>query len=69
VKVGLDYNNKRLHSALGYIAHVDKLHGREKQIFADRDRKLEQARKRRKEERQRRMLEFQRTVKRVNMAS
>ncbi|MCK4828405.1 IS3 family transposase, partial [bacterium] len=42
------YNNKRLHSSLGYIAPVDKLHGREIDIFTERDRKLEQARDRRR---------------------
>lgn len=42
------YNNERLHSALGYIAPWDKLEGREKIIFSNRDRKLEEARKKRK---------------------
>jgi putative transposase len=42
------YNNERLHSALGYIAPKDKLEGREKEIFAERDRKLEAAREERK---------------------
>ena len=46
------YNNVRLHSAIGYIAPKDKLEGREALIFAERDRKLEQARERRKEKRQ-----------------
>lgn len=41
------YNNKRLHSAIGYIAPLDKLNGREHEIFADRDRKLEAGRKKR----------------------
>jgi putative transposase len=41
------YNRSRLHSALGYIAPADKLVGREQQIFADRDAKLEAARARR----------------------
>jgi putative transposase len=41
------YNEVRLHSALGYITPNDKLAGREKEIFAARDRKLEAARKRR----------------------
>ncbi len=31
----------RLHSAIGYIAPADKLAGREEEIFAARDRKLE----------------------------
>ncbi|MGI6416014.1 MAG: transposase [Thermoguttaceae bacterium] len=39
------YNNERLHSALGYITPRDKLHGREMEIFAARDRKLEEARR------------------------
>lgn len=42
------YNNERLHSALGYIAPKDKLEGREKEIFAERDLKLEAARFERK---------------------
>jgi transposase InsO family protein len=46
------YNTVRLHSALGYITPKDKLEGREKVIFAERDRKLEQARERRKARRQ-----------------
>ena len=47
-----DYNQRRLHSALGYITPQDKLLGREAAIFAERDRKLEQARERRRRERQ-----------------
>ena len=38
------YNNERLHSAIGYITPKDKLAGRETDIFADRHRKLAQAR-------------------------
>ncbi len=34
------YNDERLHSALGYITPRDKLDGREKEIFAERDHKL-----------------------------
>lgn len=41
------YNHVRLHSALGYITPADKLHGLEKLVFAERDRKLEAARERR----------------------
>lgn len=41
------YNTKRLHSAKGYIAPQDKLLGREKEIFPERDRKLSDARERR----------------------
>jgi transposase InsO family protein len=46
------YNTKRLHSAIGYIAPEDKLKGREKEIFADRDSKLKAARERRAVKRQ-----------------
>jgi transposase InsO family protein len=42
------YNHVRLHSALGYIAPNDRLQGRHQDIFAQRDRKLDQARQRRK---------------------
>lgn len=45
------YNNTRLNSAIGYIAPVDKLNGRDKQIFKERDIKLEAARAARKEQR------------------
>ena len=45
------YNTVRLHSAIGYLTPKDKLEGREAVIFAERDRKLEQARERRKEQR------------------
>jgi putative transposase len=38
------YNRVRLHSAIGYVTPVDKLEGREQQIFAERDRRLEEAR-------------------------
>jgi transposase InsO family protein len=46
------YNNVRLHSAIGYITPKDKLEGREKTIFAERDRKLAEARERRRVNRQ-----------------
>jgi putative transposase len=42
------YNTARLHSAIGYVTPKDKLEGRERAIFAERDRKLEDARERRK---------------------
>ena len=43
------YNHVRLHSAIGYIAPADKLAGREAEIFAARDRKLEAARELRRQ--------------------
>ena len=42
------YNEVRLHSAVGYVTPTDKLEGRETEIFAQRDRKLAEARERRK---------------------
>ena len=44
----LHYNTVRLHSAIGYITPKDKLDGREKEIFDERDRKLAEAREQRK---------------------
>jgi putative transposase len=46
------YNQVRLHSALGYVTPQDKLEGKEKEIFAERDRKLEAARALRQQRRQ-----------------
>nr|WP_157039974.1 IS3 family transposase [Pelobacter propionicus] len=46
------YNNVKLHSAIGYIAPADKLAGRDREIFKERDRKLEEARELRKQKRQ-----------------
>lgn len=46
------YNLVRLHSAIGYVAPNDRLRGRHQEIFAGRDRKLVQARERRKQLRQ-----------------
>ena len=46
------YNTVRLHSAIGYITPENKLLGKEKAIFADRDQKLAQARHQRKIKRQ-----------------
>jgi transposase InsO family protein len=48
-----DYNNSRLHSAIGYITPRAKLEGREQQIFKERDAKLEAARAARRNKRQR----------------
>jgi putative transposase len=42
------YNNVRLHSAIGYITPKDMLEGRAKTIHEQRDRKLEEARERRR---------------------
>jgi len=46
------YNTVRLHSAIGYVTPQDKLEGREQIIFAERDRKLQEAREQRKARRQ-----------------
>jgi putative transposase len=46
------YNNRRLHSAIGYITPRDKLLGRETLIWAERDRKLEEARELRRKRRE-----------------
>lgn len=45
-------NEVRLHSAIGYVTPADKLAGLEEVIFAERDRKLEEARLRRAAARQ-----------------
>jgi hypothetical protein len=41
-----------LESSIGYVAPADKLNGRDKEIFKERDRKLEVARELRKQKRQ-----------------
>ena len=46
------YNGERLHSALGYITPNDVLAGRSKEIWAERDRKLEAARETRRQRRE-----------------
>jgi len=46
------YNSVRLNSAIGYVAPLAKLEGKEKEIFKERDRKLEKAREARKKKRQ-----------------
>jgi len=45
------YNTVRLHSAIGYVTPADKRAGREQAIFDQRDRKLHEARERRKAQR------------------
>jgi len=46
-----EYNEVRLHSAIGYITPKDRLEGREQQIWAARRRKLAAARRERREAR------------------
>lgn len=46
------YNGVRLHSAIGYVTPKDKLEGRGPQILEERDRKLAEARERRRQLRQ-----------------
>lgn len=46
------YNTVRLHSAIGYVTPADKLAGREREIWLERDRKLETARELRRQRRQ-----------------
>jgi hypothetical protein len=41
------YNEQRLHSAIGYVTPKAMLEGRQKQIHAERDHKLEAARRQR----------------------
>ena len=45
------YNTVRLHSAVGYVTPAEKLAGREKIIFQQRDQKLAEARERRRRQR------------------
>ena len=46
------YNDVRLNSAIGYITPKDMLAGCQQEIHAERDRKLEEARKQRQIHRQ-----------------
>jgi putative transposase len=48
----IHYNEARLHSAIGYVTPKDKLLGNDATIHAERDRKLAEARERRKQMRQ-----------------
>ncbi len=50
------YNTRRLHSAIGYVAPKDMLEGRQREIHAERDRKLEAAREQRRQNRQTKQL-------------
>ena len=43
------YNTKRLHSSLGYVTPFDMLQNRQQDIFKEREHKLAEARRRRKE--------------------
>jgi len=49
------YNTVRLHSAIGYVTPQDRLAGRQAEIHAARDRKLEQARSQRQLRQQQRI--------------
>ena len=49
------YNTVRLHSAIGYVTPQDMLAGRQAEIHAARDRKLEEARRQRQLRRQQAM--------------
>jgi len=66
------YNNERLHSAIGYIAPKDKLDGRAEAIWAERDRKLAEARERRsalrREEGEGKGLTFRKEAKTMRLA-
>ncbi len=50
------YDHVRLHSAIGYVTPADMLAGREREIWAQRDRKLEEAREKRRRRRRERAL-------------
>jgi transposase InsO family protein len=46
------YNTSRLHSSIGFVAPADKLTGMDREIFKERDQKLEAAREQRRIKRQ-----------------
>ena len=56
------YNTRRLHSAIGYVTPQDMLEGRQREIHAERDRKLEAAREQRRQTRQTKQLNPQPSV-------
>ncbi len=45
------YNTERLHAAIGYVTPQDRMEGRDQVILAERDRKLEAAREKRRKAR------------------
>jgi transposase InsO family protein len=57
------YNTVRLHSSIGFVAPMDKLTGKEQEIFKERDQKLEAAREQRRIKRQQRNQELNNSVK------
>jgi transposase InsO family protein len=61
------YNTVRLHSAIGYITPKDKLEGREKAIFQQRDEKLVVARERRKQKRRMELRQKTKTITGLNV--
>lgn len=59
------YNEERLHSAIGYIAPKDMLQGRREEIHKLREIKLEKARHKRKQKRERARLEAMEAIWRL----
>ena len=50
------YNEERLHSSIGFVTPLDKLQGKEQEIFNARDKKLQAARALRKQQRDARLV-------------
>ncbi len=50
--IDVEYNTRRLHSSIGYVTPKDRLEGRHEEIWKERDRKLEEARRQRALKRQ-----------------